>query len=64
MPGYRAQTKGGIPMKNRNILLIAAIVCGAWVLLPDPLPVAVDDIIAGILCGLGVYKLIKTEDPA
>ena len=35
-------------MKKRIALGIVAVVLGAWAILPDPIPVAIDDVIAGL----------------
>ena len=45
-------------MRNRVALRIVAAVLGAWVILPDPLPIVIDDIIAGIALGATLLKLI------
>ena len=46
-------------MKNRTTLLIVAIVCGAWVVMPDPCPIVIDDIIAALIGSATILKLIK-----
>ena len=35
-------------MKDSMICLIGAIVLGAWFILPDPVPLVVDDILAAL----------------
>ena len=35
-------------MKMRIALGIVALVLGLWAVLPDPVPVAIDDVIAGL----------------
>ena len=45
-------------MKNRVALGIVAVVLGAWVIFPDPLPIVIDDIIAGVAMGATLLKLI------
>jgi hypothetical protein len=58
---FLQQNKNGVEghtMRNRVALGIVAAVLGAWVILPDPLPIVIDDIIAGIALGATLLKLI------
>lgn len=48
-------------MKNNKIFLaIIALVCGAYVVGPDPMPVAIDDIIFGLISAANFLKILKT----
>ena len=52
-------------MKNNKIVLaIVALVCGAYVIGPDPLPVAIDDIIFGLIGAANFLKMMKTPRKA
>ena len=35
-------------MKNSTIFLIGAVILGAWFILPDPVPLVADDILAAL----------------
>lgn len=45
--------------RNRTALAIIALVCGMYVISPDPLPVALDDIIMGLIGAANILKMIK-----
>ncbi len=45
--------------RNRTALAIIALVCGMYVIGPDPLPVAMDDIIMGLIGAANILKMIK-----
>ncbi len=45
-------------MKKRIALGIVGIVLALWAILPDPIPVAIDDVIAGIGSAASVLALI------
>jgi len=47
-------------MKNRLTMLIVALVCGAWVILPDALPIVIDDIVAALIGSAAILKFIKS----
>lgn len=46
---------------NKIFLAIIALVCGAYVIGPDPLPVAIDDIIIGLIGAANFLKMMKTQ---
>ena len=55
------ERKQEVFMKNNKIVLaIIALVCGAYVVGPDPLPVAIDDIIFGLISAANFLKMMKT----
>ena len=59
------ERKQEVFMKNNKIVLaIVALVCGAYVIGPDPLPVAIDDIIFGLICAANFLKMMKTPGKA
>ena len=35
-------------MKNSTIYLIGAVILGAWFILPDPIPLVADDVLAAL----------------
>ena len=45
-------------MKQKLTLGIVAAVLLLWVVLPDPLPVAIDDIIAALAAAAAILKMI------
>ena len=45
-------------MKKRIALGIVAIVLGAWAILPDPIPVAIDDVIAGLGSAASILAIL------
>ena len=48
-------------MKTKLTMILVALVCGAWAILPDPLPLFfVDDIIAAFLAAAAIIKFIKS----
>lgn len=59
------ERKQEVFMKNNKIVLaIVALVCGAYVIGPDPLPVAIDDIIFGLIGAANFLKMMKTPGKA
>lgn len=47
-------------MKERTLYIILAAVLGIWVILPDPLPVVADDVLAaigGAAAAIAAYRL-------
>lgn len=54
------ERKQEVFMKNNKIVLaIIALVCGVYVIGPDPLPVAIDDIIFGLIGAANFLKMMK-----
>lgn len=50
-------------MKSSKITLaIIAIICGAYVISPDPLPIVLDDIIVGLIGAANILKMFKSSD--
>lgn len=49
-------------MKNRLMMLIVALVCGAWVIFPDALPIVIDDVAAALIGSAAILKFIKTSN--
>lgn len=47
---------------NKTSLAIVALVCGIYVIAPDPFPVAIDDIIVGLIGAANVLKLLRGSD--
>ncbi len=47
-------------MKNRVALLIVAVALGAWCVLPDPLFIGIDDVVAGLGSAAAMLKLIHS----
>ena len=45
-------------MKKKITLGIVALVLGAWAVLPDPVPVAIDDVIAGLGSAASILALL------
>ena len=45
-------------MKKKIALGIVAVVLGAWVILPDPVPVAIDDVIAGLGSAASILAIL------
>ena len=46
-------------MKERTLYIILAAVLGIWVILPDPLPVVADDVLAaagGAAAAIAAYR--------
>ena len=51
---------GGVHMNNSKLPhLIIGIICLLYVVSPDPIPLAVDDVLVGLL---GVRSFIKMKD--
>ena len=51
-------------MKERTLYIILAAVLGAWVILPDPVPVVVDDILAAVgsaAAAITVFRLSRGD---
>ena len=48
-------------MKNRIAFFIVGVVLVAWCILPDPMPVLFDDIIAGIGGAAALLKFIHSS---
>ena len=40
--------KRAVNMKNSTIYLIGAVILGAWFILPDPIPLVADDVLAAL----------------
>ena len=49
-------------MKERTLYIILAIILGAWVILPDPLPVIADDILAALGGAAAVLLVCRSKD--
>ncbi len=49
-------------MKTRTAYIIAAAVLGAWLILPDPLPVVADDILAGLGSAAAVLCILRLKN--
>ena len=47
-------------MKNRIALLLVAVILGSWCILPDPVPIVVDDIVAGLGSAASLIKLVHS----
>lgn len=45
--------------KNKTALAIVALVCGMYVIGPDPLPFAIDDIIMGLVGAANILKMLR-----
>ena len=48
-------------MKNRVVIGIAAAILLLWVVLPDPMPIVIDDIIAALGSAAAVLKLLSSR---
>ena len=48
-------------MKNRVAIGIAAAILLLWVVLPDPMPIVIDDIIAALGSAAAVLKLLSSR---
>ena len=48
-------------MKNRIVLGILAVVFGVYVIAPDPFPVVIDDVIAGLICAANILRIFKLK---
>ncbi len=51
-------------MKERTLYIILAAVLGIWVILPDPLPVVADDVLAaagGAAAAIAAYRLRRGD---
>ncbi len=46
-------------VKNKTALAVIALVCGMYVIGPDPLPFAIDDIIVGLIGAANFLRMIK-----
>lgn len=44
---------------SKASLGIIALVCGIYVVMPDPLPIVADDVIVGLLGAASVLKYVK-----
>ena len=44
---------------NKTSLAIVALVCGLYVIWPDPLPIVIDDLIVGLIGAANVLKMFK-----
>ena len=44
----------------RICLVLIALFSGAWVIFPDPVPLLVDDVIAGVTCFGSLWGLIRS----
>lgn len=50
-------------MKQRKTTLaIIAVICGIYVIGPDPFPVAIDDIIVGLIGAANFLKMFRGPD--
>ena len=47
---------------SKTSLAIIALVCGIYVLSPDPLPIVIDDVIVGLIGAANVLKMIRGSD--
>lgn len=45
----------------RILLIVIAVLLGIWVILPDPLPVFFDDILAALGCAAALLAFRKTD---
>ena len=49
-------------MKQKKLMLgIAGVILLAWVLLPDPLPIAIDDIIAALAGSVSLLQFFQAS---
>ena len=48
-------------MKERTLYIILAVILGIWVILPDPLPVVVDDVLAALGSALAVLLICRSK---
>ena len=48
--------------RNKTALAIIALVCGMYVIGPDPLPLAIDDIIMGLIGAANILKMMKDSN--
>ena len=46
--------------KNRLTMFVVALVLGAWAILPDPLLIGVDDVVAALGSAAALIKLIHS----
>ena len=44
---------------NKTSLAIVALVCGIYVIGPDPFPIVIDDIIVGLIGAANFLKMLK-----
>ena len=44
--------------RNKITLAVIALVCGIYVIGPDPLPIGIDDIIMGLVGAVNALKLL------
>ena len=45
-------------MKKQITFGIVAVVLGAWAILPDPLPIFIDDVVAALGCAASLLGMI------
>ena len=60
----RTRERRWIRVKERTLYIILAVVLGAWVILPDPVPVVVDDILAAVgsaAAAITVFRLSRGD---
>ncbi len=50
-------------MKEHTLYILLAVVLGIWVVLPDPVPVVVDDILAALGSAAAVMLVCRSKDP-
>ncbi len=49
-------------MGNRTVCIITAVVLGLWFILPDPLPVVVDDILTAAGSAAAVLYILRNKN--
>ena len=47
---------------NKIALAIVALICGVYVISPDPFPVVIDDVIVGLIGAANILKMLKSSD--
>lgn len=47
---------------SKTTLAIIAIICGVYVVSPDPLPIVLDDLIVGLIGAANILKMFKSSD--
>ena len=45
----------------RVLLIVIAVLLGVWVILPDPVPAVVDDVLAALGCAAAILAFRKTD---
>lgn len=44
---------------NKTSLAIVALICGIYVIGPDPLPIVIDDVIVGLIGAANILKMLR-----